>query len=81
MKNSFDFYAENALLKTIYSVEDNCHYTIATENYERVLIPDGSSYSSEEAKFIDEEIFCYVPEDVFFSSEEQIWNFIKENIL
>lgn len=79
IRNS-EFLAESNLLRRIYYIDDGCHYIISTEEFERSLILDGK-YLSDEARYIDEQIFCYVPEEVFNSSDEQICSFIRENIL
>ncbi|HAZ95719.1 MAG TPA: hypothetical protein DCW73_00345 [Treponema sp.] len=68
------------LKKIIYFHDDDCHYEISTENFEKLLLKNGS-FVSDEAKHIDEQIFCYVPNDIFNSSEEQICDFIRKNIL
>ena len=38
---------------------------VATESLERVLMPDGANYADNEARWVDERIFCYVPDDLF----------------
>lgn len=37
---------------------------IATESLERVLMPDGANYADYEARWVDERIFCYVPDEM-----------------
>ena len=37
---------------------------VATESLERVLMPDGANYADYEARWVDERIFCYVPDEM-----------------
>ena len=37
---------------------------VATESLERVLMPDGANYADNEARWVDEMIFCYVPDEM-----------------
>lgn len=66
--------------KNTFKFHDDCYYEISTENVEKLLLKNGS-FVSDEAKYIDEQIFCYVPNDIFNSSEKQICDFIRKSIL
>lgn len=66
--------------KSIYLPDDNQFYTISIEELDSVLFPN-DVYDSEEARFIDEQIFCFVPEEIFRSSDDVIRKYISENIL
>ena len=37
---------------------------VATESLEHVLMPDGANYADNEARWVDERIFCYVPDEM-----------------
>lgn len=80
MVNLSKFIAESKPFREIYYADDKCYYTISTEEFENLLIRD-NRYVSKEAEYIDEQIFCYVPKDLFNASDEQICNFVRENIL
>jgi len=37
---------------------------VATESLEHVLMPDGANYADNESRWVDERIFCYVPDEM-----------------
>lgn len=53
--------------------------SISTEELNDALMLNGN-YASEEARLIDEQIFYYVPQEVFAKTDEEIIVFIKRNI-
>lgn len=53
---------------------------VSTEDFEKKIIDEEGNYVSDEAKLVDETIYCYIPYDDFHSSEQYILNFIRENI-
>ena len=50
---------------------------IGTESYEKTLFTEKGEYVSEEAKRRDEEIYFYVPDDVFCLSDESLRSWIN----
>lgn len=66
---------ESTLFRRVYYADDELYYTISTEEFEKLLIQN-NEYTSKQAESIDEQIFCYVPEDVFNASDKQICSFI-----
>lgn len=53
--------------------------SISTEELNDTLMLNGN-FVSEEARLIDEQIFYYVPQEVFAKTDEEIIVFIKRNI-
>ncbi len=52
---------------------------VSTEEFEKeCILDDEGEYRSEEAKRLDESIYCYIPYDDFHSSEQYVAAFIKE---
>lgn len=80
MVNLSKVVAESKPFREIYYADDECYYTISTEEFEKLLIQN-NQYISKEAEYIDEQIFCFLPKKIFNSSDEQICTFIKEYIL
>lgn len=76
--NYFDYNGKNYPFKTIYFQSVENEYVIATEELERDLLPDSESYNSEEAKLIDEQIFFFVPDNIFRQSEQIIEKYVNE---
>lgn len=79
--NMSDFFEYNNLkypYKTIYFPNFDCHYIVATEDLEHKLLPNGETYHSETAKDIDERIFFFVPNEVFFKDDDYIAQFIGD---
>ena len=53
---------------------------ISTEDFEKRILNEDGDYVSEEAKILDESIYCYIPYDDFHSSNQYILNYIRDNI-
>ena len=54
---------------------------VSTEEFEKeCILDDECEYRSEEAKLLDESIYCYIPYDDFHSSEHYITDFIRKHI-
>lgn len=64
--------------KSVYFQNENMNYIISCEELNSVLLPDSSSYDSEEAKYIDEQIFFFVPKNILNESNEIIERYVKE---
>jgi len=60
---------------------ESWQYQIATEDLATVLYPDGEKAVSEQARLIDECVFCYVPCNLLRCSEEDIIFYITENLI
>lgn len=80
MPNFFEYNKLKYPCKTIYFPDFDCHYIIATEDLEFQLLPDGETYHSEIARIIDEQIFFYVPDEIFFQDNEYIAKHIGESL-
>lgn len=57
---------------------------IAGERLQAVLLTDGldsmySTYVSDEAKWIDESIYYYVPEDILMGTDKEILEYVARN--
>ncbi|MDE5775798.1 MAG: hypothetical protein K2H67_02845 [Treponemataceae bacterium] len=74
----FAYNGEKYPCRNIFFHDENASYLIATERLEKALLPDGETYASEEARAIDEQILCFVPEAMFGQPEEAIEQYISE---
>lgn len=74
----FEYKGKSYPYKSIYFQNANVNCIISCEELNSALLPDSSSYDSEEAKYIDEQIFFFVPEDIFNQSEEVIEKYVSE---
>ena len=61
-----------------YTIRKLNQKIIGTESLEDVLLNDGS-YTSDEARYIDEAICYYVPDDVIVAPEAEIKQFLRKN--
>ena len=64
--------------RTIFLHDENASHTVATERLEKALLPDGETYSSGEARTIDEQIFFFVPDAMLGEPEEAIESYVRE---
>ena len=76
MIDFFEYNGNQYPYKTIYFHTDSCYYIIATDDLENVLLPDGENYDSEFARKIDEQIFFFVPNEIFNFSDNKIEQFV-----
>ena len=53
---------------------------IGTVDYEKTLFSESGDYINEEARRIDEGIYCYVEPEIFKKSDEEIIEHISDNI-
>ena len=74
----FEYKGKTYPYKSVYFQNENLNYIISCEELNSVLLPDGSSYVSEEAKYIDEQVFFFVPKNLLNESNEQIERYVKE---
>lgn len=70
-KERIRFNGKTYLAKWI-NVEEIGEELIGEEPLENALMPDGENYVSDEARSIDESIYCYVPEGFLKSSDSVI---------
>ena len=80
MLDFFEYKNHKYPYKTVCFSNFNCNYTIATEDLESQLLPDGETYHSKTAMEIDEKNFLYVPTEIFLMNDERISKFIGESI-
>ena len=53
---------------------------IGTVDYEKTLFTKSGNYINEEARRIDEGLYCYVEPEIFKKSDEEIIEHISDNI-
>lgn len=58
---------------------DGC--IISVESLEKALLTDDCDYVSDTAKEIDEEIYFYVPENVIEYTDEDLSEYLEQNVL
>ena len=68
MYNTRDFYIFGEIIR------------IGTLDYEKTLFSESGDYISRKAKWIDEEIYCYVESEVIMRSDEEVIDYIRDNI-
>ena len=61
-----------------YVLIDDEYFMVGTEKFENVLIDNGNAVSNE-AKAIDEMIYCYVPDKQFRKNETQLTTYVEKN--
>lgn len=76
--NYFEYKGISYPFKSIYFHSADAEYIVSCEDLEKALLPDGSSYDSEEARFIDEQIFFFLSFDMLNQSEEVIEQYVSE---
>lgn len=74
----FEYNGENYPCRSIFFRNEGASYVIATERLEKALLPDGETYASEEARAIDEQIFCFVSDAMLGQPEELIERYVSE---
>ena len=74
----FEYKEKTYPYKSVYFQNENLNYIISCEELNSALLSDSSSYDSEEAKYIDEQIFFFVPQNVLNESDEVIERYVKE---
>ena len=47
----------------LLTIPDWGEFIVSVESLEKELLPDGKSYADEEARWVDEQIFYYVPDE------------------
>lgn len=67
--------------RSLFFVPENTTRTISAESLSNAILRNGSEYVSKEARFIDEEIFFFVPDEYISCGEKFLCDFISENIL
>lgn len=80
MENYFDYKEKRYPCKRIYFPKDDNYYTISVESLEKILIPNDGTYDSDTARFIDEQIFFFVPDDMLCGRESMIAQFVENNL-
>lgn len=53
---------------------------VSTEDLDAVIFDPDSGYDSREAELIDELIFTYVPEELITAPDEELEQYITENL-
>ena len=76
----FEYKGKNYPYKTIYFQSEENAYIVATEELEHVLLPDGCTYDSEEARCIDEQIFFFVGDDILSQPDDFIEKYVTESL-
>lgn len=51
---------------------------VASESLDKALCPNGEDYCCPEAKAIDENIFCFVPDEVIDVSDDELNALVDE---
>ena len=54
-------------------------YIVSVESLEKELLPDGVTYTDEEARYIDEQIFYYVDDDEI--EREDLGEFVAKHCI
>lgn len=67
--------------RDLFFPSENTTYTISVESLNNALLKNNSEYVSNEASFIDEKIFFFVPDEYIERNEKFLCDFITENIL
>lgn len=74
----FEYKGKTYPYKSVYFQSENLSYIISCEELDSALLSDSSSYDSEEAKYIDEQFFFFVPKNILNESNEVIERYVKE---
>lgn len=74
----FEYKGKSYPFRTVYFQNEDTSYIVSSEELNSVLLPDGSSYDSEEARYIDEKIFFFVSENILDKSDETIEKYVSE---
>ena len=74
----FEYKGKSYPFRCAYFQNEDANYIVSCEKLNSVLLPDGSNYDSEEAKYIDEKIFFFVPENILDKSDETIEKYVSE---
>ena len=53
---------------------------IGTIDYEKTLFSESGNYINEEAKRIDEDIYCYVEPEILNWSDDEVIGYIRDNL-
>lgn len=69
---------ENLHVHSFDSATSPVSITLAAGTLVEILGVGGETYASEEARAIDEQILCFVPESILGQSEESIENYVSE---
>lgn len=80
---AFDFNKKTYPVRTIKFCDGDTEndVIIGTESFEDALMPNGADFASERARSIDEEIFFYVPDQIFFTTTDaQLADYVKKNL-
>lgn len=76
----FEYKGKSYPSKSVYFQNENNEYIISKEDLSSALLQNGSDYDSDEARYIDEKIFFFVPEDILTKSDEFIERYVDEGI-
>lgn len=79
MKNIIQFQSIKYDCKYI-ATADEC-YLVADEELEVSLFDKNNNYISDDARNIDERVFCYIPRQVLRSKDSVIAEYISSHIL
>ncbi len=65
-------------IRELYIFDDMVR--IATIDYEKALFSESGNYINEEAKRIDEGIYCYVEPEIIYWTDDKVIDYIRDNI-
>ena len=78
--DSIEFKGRSYRLRTLDFGEDFGVYNVASLHLDRLLVDELGSYTSREAKFVDEQIFYFIPPSQFRLSDEKLRSTILSEI-
>ncbi len=71
---------KNYTTRDVWLSEYKVSVKVSTEDLDAVIFDPDSGYDSREAELIDELIFTYVPEDLIAAPDEELEQYITENL-
>lgn len=67
--------------RILFVPELNDYCKISVDSLNEAILNEESEYITEDARFVDEQIFCYIPDKCIDCSQELVYSFVARNIL
>lgn len=78
--DKINFNGTEYITRDVYLSDYRVTVKVSTEDLDHAVFDRDSGYTSREAELIDELIFCYVPESLINSADEEIEEYIIDKV-